>query len=78
MSERSISIKKPRDARQFDLALFSETAAKGRTISKRRKGEIIFSQGDDANTVFYIKKRQGQSHHRIQAGQGSRGSDLGY
>ena len=29
MSERSISTKKPRDARQFDLALFFETAIAG-------------------------------------------------
>jgi hypothetical protein len=56
MSERSISTKKPRDARQFDPALFFETAAKGRTISKHRKGEIIFSQGDDA-MQFSISKR---------------------
>jgi hypothetical protein len=41
---------------RFDPALFFETAAKGRTISKHRKSEIIFSQGDDANAVFYIKK----------------------
>ncbi|HEV2698618.1 MAG TPA: cyclic nucleotide-binding domain-containing protein [Terriglobales bacterium] len=45
-----------RGRRRFDPALFFETAAKGRTISKHRKSEIIFSQGDDANAVFYIKK----------------------
>ena len=56
MSERSISPKGPGDARQFDTALLFETAAKGRTISKHHKGEIIFSQGDDANAVCYIKK----------------------
>jgi len=38
--------------RRFDPTAFFETAAKGRTISKHRKGEIIFSQGDDANPVF--------------------------
>jgi CRP/FNR family cyclic AMP-dependent transcriptional regulator len=42
--------------RRFDPALFFDTAAKGRTIAKHRKSEIIFSQGDHANAVFYIKK----------------------
>ena len=56
MSESSINTKMARGRRRFDPALFFETAAKGRTISKHRKSEIIFSQGDDANAVFYIKK----------------------
>src|SRR6201993_4400271 len=38
------------------LGVFFETAAKGRSISTHRKREIIFSQGDDADAVFYIKK----------------------
>jgi CRP-like cAMP-binding protein len=56
MEERIISPKKARGARRFDPAVFFETTAKGRTISKHRKGDIIFSQGNDANAVFYIKK----------------------
>src|SRR5580692_8727277 len=56
MSESSINTKMARGRRRFDPALFFETAAKGRTITKHRKSEIIFSQGDDANAVFYIKK----------------------
>ena len=36
--------------------MFLETAAKGRTISTHRKKAIIFSQGDVADAVFYIKK----------------------
>jgi CRP/FNR family transcriptional regulator, cyclic AMP receptor protein len=56
MDERSVRPKKTRDVRRFDPALFFETAAQGRTISKHRKAEIIFSQGDDADAVFYIKK----------------------
>ena len=36
--------------------LFFETAAKGRSISTHGKNEIIFSQGDAADAVFYIKK----------------------
>jgi CRP/FNR family cyclic AMP-dependent transcriptional regulator len=57
MSGRSpILPKKTRGAQRFDPALFFETAAKGRAISKHQKGEIIFPQGDDADAVFYIKE----------------------
>jgi CRP/FNR family transcriptional regulator, cyclic AMP receptor protein len=35
---------------------FFETAAKGRVISKHGKNEAVFSQGDPADAVFYIKK----------------------
>ena len=41
---------------QFDPAHFFETSATGRSISTHRKNEIIFSQGDAADAVFYIKK----------------------
>jgi CRP/FNR family transcriptional regulator, cyclic AMP receptor protein len=40
----------------FDPAAFLETAAKGRIISSHRKKGLIFSQGDAADAVFYIKK----------------------
>jgi CRP/FNR family cyclic AMP-dependent transcriptional regulator len=56
MSEWRTDTKTAKGRSRFDPALFFETAAKGRTISKHRKSEIIFSQGDDANAVFYIKK----------------------
>jgi CRP/FNR family cyclic AMP-dependent transcriptional regulator len=56
MSERSTDIKTARGRPRFDPILFFETTAKGRTISKHRKSEIIFSQGDDADAVFYVKK----------------------
>ena len=42
--------------RQFDPAVFLATAAPGRKISTYSKRQIIFSQGDDADAVFYIKK----------------------
>ncbi len=41
---------------RFDPLLFFETAAQGRSISTHHKNEIIFSQGDAAYAVFYIKK----------------------
>ncbi len=40
----------------FDPISFLETAAQGRIIAAHRKKEIIFSQGDLADAVFYIKK----------------------
>jgi CRP-like cAMP-binding protein len=56
MGGRSIVIKKARTRRRFDPAVFFTIAAKGRSLSKYRKSEIIFSQGEAADAVFYIKK----------------------
>ncbi len=56
MTKRRIPAKKPRGSRRFDPAVFLETAAKGRVISTHPKKHIIFSQGDAAASVFYIKK----------------------
>jgi CRP/FNR family cyclic AMP-dependent transcriptional regulator len=39
----------------FDAAEFLETTANGRTISAYSNKEVIFAQGDDADSVFYIK-----------------------
>ncbi len=56
MNERNVSPKAIKGARRFDPVAFFDTAAQGRTISKHRKNEIIFSQGEAADAVFYIKK----------------------
>ena len=40
----------------FDPVVFLATGALGRDISAHAKNEIIFAQGDDADSVFYIKK----------------------
>ncbi len=40
----------------FDPAKFLATAALGRDIFTYSKKSIIFAQGDDADSVFYIKK----------------------
>jgi CRP/FNR family cyclic AMP-dependent transcriptional regulator len=40
----------------FDPAAFLQTRAKGRHLSTHTKGQIVFAQGDPADTVFYIKK----------------------
>jgi CRP/FNR family cyclic AMP-dependent transcriptional regulator len=55
MSKRRTKAKTPRGDR-FDLAKFFETTAKGRTISTHPKKQIIFTQGDAAGEVIYIKK----------------------
>ncbi len=40
----------------FDPKSFLARIGDGRTIGKYRKGEIIFSQGDPGDAVFYIQK----------------------
>ena len=40
----------------FDSKVFLATINAGRTISNYSKGAIIFSQGDRADAVFYIRK----------------------
>ena len=55
MSKRRKKPTNPRGDR-FDLAKFFETTAKGRTISTHPKKQIIFTQGDAAGEVIYIKK----------------------
>src|SRR5580704_2573367 len=56
MSEPIVIPKKKKKPRRFDPVVFLETAAKGRTISTHRKKDIIFSQGNAADAVYYIKK----------------------
>jgi CRP/FNR family transcriptional regulator, cyclic AMP receptor protein len=55
MTKRS-KAKKRSGRMLFDPAAFLETAAKGRVVSRHRKKEIIFAQGDAADAVIYIKK----------------------
>ena len=40
----------------FDPKLFLATAGEGKTISKYRKDQIVFSQGQVADAVFYIQQ----------------------
>ena len=56
MSEQSTALKKTKDPRRFNPAAFLEIAAKGRTLRTHRKKEVIFSQGNVADAVYYIKK----------------------
>jgi CRP/FNR family cyclic AMP-dependent transcriptional regulator len=40
----------------FDPKSFLAKVGEGRTISKYRKDQVVFSQGDLAEAVFYIQK----------------------
>ena len=40
----------------FDTKLFLAKVGEGRSIGKYRKDEIVFSQGDPADAVFYIQE----------------------
>jgi len=53
--KRSEIAKLPNFAK-FDPVEFLETAAKGRALTTHTKREILFTQGDIADSVFYIKK----------------------
>jgi CRP-like cAMP-binding protein len=41
---------------KFDPNLYLAGAGKGRSLTKYRKNQVIFSQGDVADAVFYIQK----------------------
>lgn len=55
MSKRRAKPKIPRGVR-FNPVEFFETVAQGRTIATHTKKQIIFSQGDHAGDVIYIKR----------------------
>src|SRR6202163_3975985 len=55
ITKRSTLPQKMSGAR-FDPAVFLATSAKGRVISIHQKRQIIFAQGDAADSVIYIKK----------------------
>ena len=59
-------MKKPKP--QFDPKVFLAKANGGRTISKLRKSQVVFSQGDVADSVFYI--RDGQVKMTVVSEQG--------
>ncbi len=50
----SLKITKSKKDRKFDPAVFLQTSAKGRIVSSHKKREIIFKQGDAADSVVYI------------------------
>jgi CRP/FNR family transcriptional regulator, cyclic AMP receptor protein len=53
MSKRGTTSKK--SSTRFDPVLFLKTAAKGRIVTTHPKKQIIFAQGDAADSVHYIQ-----------------------
>jgi CRP-like cAMP-binding protein len=53
MSKKSRSPRK--DGTPFDPTAFLRTAAKGRVVATHAKKQIVFAQGDAADSVFYIQ-----------------------
>jgi CRP/FNR family transcriptional regulator, cyclic AMP receptor protein len=47
---------KAREKQVFDITLFLNTAGKGRSVLQYPKNRKVFSQGDPADSVFYIQK----------------------
>ena len=47
---------KKRAQGQFDPKVFLAKMGEGRTITKYRKNQVVFSQGEPADAVFYIQK----------------------
>ncbi len=56
---------------EFDAKVFLAKVGAGKTILEFSKNQNVFEQGDIADTVFYISKRQGQADCPFRAGQGS-------
>ena len=55
MSKKRGAVRR-RGKTSFDLRTFLAKAGEGRTISKYRKNQIVFSQGESADAVFYIQQ----------------------
>ena len=46
----------------FEPKTFLAKVGDGKRISEYQKGQIVFSQGDDADAVFYIQKGRIKTH----------------
>jgi CRP-like cAMP-binding protein len=44
-----------KNQKPFNLESFLATVAEGRAVSTYREGDIVFSQGDRCDGVFYIR-----------------------
>jgi CRP/FNR family transcriptional regulator, cyclic AMP receptor protein len=40
----------------FDAGVFLETTGLGKSVVNHERGDTVFSQGDEANSIFYIQK----------------------
>jgi len=55
-TKRTKSAAASRQSPRFDPEVFLEEAGLGRTMVDLKKNQVLFSQGDPADAVFYIKK----------------------
>jgi len=53
MAKRTAKLKAPA---KFDPKAFLAEAGKGRALTNYRKKQVVFSQGDPADAIFYIQK----------------------
>ena len=60
----------------FDPKVFLSKVNGGRAIHDYRKDKIVFRQGDPADAVFYIQKRQGQSSPSFPSGARKQSSEF--
>jgi CRP-like cAMP-binding protein len=56
LSKKRGAVVSRRGKTSFDLKTFLAKAGEGRTISQYRKNQIVFSQGESADAVFYIQQ----------------------
>ena len=52
----------------FDSRAFLARVGKGRSIGNYVAGQVVFSQGDPADAVFYIQKGKVKITGRVRAG----------
>jgi CRP/FNR family transcriptional regulator, cyclic AMP receptor protein len=55
VGQRRVFVRKRRKV-SFDPKIFLAQVGEGKTIAKYQRGQIVFSQGDVADAVFYIQK----------------------
>ena len=58
-------------ASSFNTASFLARPGKGRTVTKYRKNQVVFSQGDPADAVYLSAEGKTEGHGGFGAGQGS-------
>ena len=58
----------PKKTPSFDLEVFLSSVDGGRTISRYGEGKIVFTQGDPADAVFYV--REGECKVSVVSEQG--------
>src|SRR5215211_6327825 len=51
----------------FDPRVFLSQVGRGRTIAKYQTNQIVFSQGDAADSVFFHRARQGEGDGYLRA-----------